>query len=148
LCELISVTFSERSTIGFPDQLRSFFEHTFSFFFDKLDLFVILIREAHRMGVGDDPSPQAFFVQQRNRTVEALAVPIQKAIDRGEIFTTSASFLAHLILVNVNGCQMKACHIFSDPEAHSPKSSKEMADFLTGLICTGIAKPQSPLLDA
>lgn len=143
LCELISTTFSDQSESTFPEQLRTFFDHTFSFFFEKLDLFVILVREAHRMGSGDDPSPQVFFITQRNRSIEALSIPIQRAMNKGEIHATSASFLAHLILVNVNGCQMNACHLFSDPLADAPKSSQEMADFLTELICNGIAKPQN-----
>jgi TetR/AcrR family transcriptional regulator, repressor of fatR-cypB operon len=140
LCELIGSTFNESPEKPFTEQLHSFFDHTFSFFLQKLDLFVILIREAHRIGVGEDPSPQAFFIQQRNRAIEALSVPIQRAIDNGEISTTSASFLAHIIMVNVNGCQMKACNLFSEQDTDSPKSAAEMADFLTQLICNGVAK--------
>ena len=141
LCDLITRTFQELSDRPFREQLFQFFEHTFSFFLNKLDLFVILIREAHRMGSGDDPAPQLFFLKQRDRTIVALSVPIQAAIDRGEIAPVSASFLAHIILVNVNGCQMKACNIWNRPDSDSPKTSEEMAQFLTQLICDGISNP-------
>ena len=147
LCELITSTFSGNEDEPFRDLLFRFFEQMFSFFLLKLDLFVILIREAHRMGGGDDPAPQAFFSKQRNRTIAALSVPIQRAIDRGEIEPVSASFLAHIIMVNVNGCQMTACNIWDNKDPKAPKSSREMAEFLTQLICSGISQ-SAPLSQA
>jgi AcrR family transcriptional regulator len=147
MCVVIETTFTDNDDRPFRKDLYTFFERTFAFFLEKLDLFVILIREAHRMGGGDDPAPQAFFVKQRNRTVEALAIPIQRAIDRGEINAVSSTFLAHIILVNVNGCQMKACNLWSDQSTDSPESSAEMAEFLTQLICSGISVANEPVHD-
>ena len=144
LCNLISSTFAESENRPFREQLFQFFEHTFSFFLKKLDLFVILIREAHRMGSGDDPTPHAFFSKQRNKTIAALSKPIQAAIDRGEIDSVSATFLAHIIMVNVNGCQMTACNIWNDSTSDSPKTSTELAHFLTQLIYDGISNPAAP----
>ena len=72
---------------------------------------------------------------------DLVAAARQAAIDRGEIAPVSASFLAHIILVNVNGCQMKARNIWNRPDSDSPKTSEEMAQFLTQLICDGISNP-------
>lgn len=139
LSTLITNTFSPDSVDSFQIQLRNFFESVFDFFYEKLDLFVILIREAHRLSVSDDEQPQAFFIAQRERTLAALSEPIQRAMDRGEIRPMSPRFLAHMIMVNINGCQMKSCKMYSESPKESPKSASEMADFLTRLICDGIS---------
>jgi len=144
--DLIETTFDSQANIPFKDQLHTFFEQTFTFFFEKLNLFVILIREAHRISMSEDAQSQEFFIHQRNRTIEALTGPIQRAVDSGEIVSTSPSFLAHLILVNVNGCQMKACKLWSEPNSPVPKSPSEMADFLTQLIYHGVAAPKASSL--
>lgn len=143
LCDLIDTTFDKESKLPFKEQLHSFFEQTFGFFFEKLNLFVILIREAHRIGASEEASSQSFFAVQRNRTLEALSKHVQRAIDSGEIVCSSSSFLAHLILVNVNGCQMQACKVWSEPGTRVPNSPTEMADFLTHLIFYGVATPNA-----
>ena len=139
LCDLIESTFDSQKNAPFKQQLHSFFEQTFSFFFEKLNLFVILIREAHRIGASDDPRSRDFFTQQRNRSLDALSKPVQRAIDNGEITCSSSTFLAHLILVNVKGCQMNACKLWSEPKSQVPQTPLEMADFLTQLIYHGVA---------
>ncbi len=138
LCELIATTFSPGSTIPFRAQLNTFFEHTFRFFLDRIDLFVTLLREAHRIGFSDDPKPRQFFESQRARALTALALPLERAMKNGELREASPRFLAHMILININGCQMRACGAASSIHQDMPDSAEEMAQFLTSLVYDGM----------
>mgnify|MGYP006424265443 CR=1 FL=1 len=145
LCELIALTFEKKNGHSFRLQLHQLIEEMHSFFHKKLDLFVILIREAHRLTSSDDPAPQVFFSQQRNRAIDALAVPIARAAKNSEIKFDSPHFLAHMIMVNINGVQMKSCKGMSydyDDES-GPHTSREMADFLTTMILDGLGNPDN-----
>jgi len=138
LCLLIAGTFPKKDPAPFKIQLHTFFEKTFDFFFERLDLFVTLLREAHRLGFSDDAGPRKFFESQRTRALAALSAPLERAMQHGEIRRSSPRFLAHMILVNINGCQMKACGGPSPTDIESPDTAKEMADFLTSLVYDGL----------
>ena len=80
LCERIAATFGQRADRPFRDALRDFFEHTFQFFLDRTELFLTLLREAHRIGFSDDPAPREFFAKQRARALDALSIPLEQAM--------------------------------------------------------------------
>lgn len=142
LCTLIEETFSPGSKTPFRNQLNTFFEQTFSFFLKRTELFVTLLREAHRIGFSDESGSRKFFMGQKNRALDALATPLRLAMDRGELRETSPRFLAHLILVNINGCQMKSCMGPAGFEEDTPASASEMAEFLTDMVYDGIKSSQ------
>lgn len=143
LCHRIAATFGQRAERPFRDALREFFEHTFQFFLDRTELFLTLLREAHRIGFSDDRAPREFFAQQRARALDALSVPLELAMARGELRPMSARLLAHMILVNLNGAQMRACMAHSDPACVFPESSSELADLMTTLILDGAGPARS-----
>jgi len=138
LCGLIDRTFTGAVDRSFRESLASFLEQTFAFFLERTELFVTLLREAHRMGLSDDPQPRKFFSEQRERALAALSVPIERAIHRGEIRALSPRLLAHMILVNLNGAQMRACLAPSEGGPDFPDTSRTMAVFLTDLIMDGL----------
>lgn len=142
LCELIKDTLGQPREGGFRLALSSFFERTFSFFFERSELFMTLLREAHRIGFSDDPEPRAFFAHQRSRALDALSSPLEQAMERGEIRQMPPRLLAHMILVNLNGAQMRACMSADDPACLLPDTAPELASFLTSYVVDGIVGPE------
>jgi len=142
LCGLIERTFAETVDRPFRDSLESFLEHTFAFFLKRTELFLTLLREAHRIGLSDDPQPRKFFAAQRERALAALSTPLERAMHRGEIRSMPPRLLAHMILVNLNGAQMRTCMATSESGCDFPESSEGMARFLTGMIMDGLHLPQ------
>lgn len=143
LCERISATFGNGANRPFREALQEFFEHTFRFFLDRAELFLTLLREAHRIGFSDDPAPREFFARQRARALDALSLPLEKAMAQGELRPMSPRLLAHMILVNLNGAQMRACMAQSDPSCAFPETSDELADIMTTLILDGAGPARS-----
>ncbi len=137
LCSLITRTFDANGSVDFRTSLTSFFEDTFAFFLERSELFLTLLQEAHRIGLSDDPEPRQFFGEQRERAIRALAIPLEEAMHRGEIRRSSPRLLAHMILVNLNGAQMKAC-MSRDTATDFPSSASSMAQFLTALMLDGV----------
>ncbi|MDA0875443.1 MAG: TetR/AcrR family transcriptional regulator [Bacteroidetes bacterium] len=137
LCDLVADTFDSQPEQPFRQALAAFLEHTFRFFQERAELFLTLLREAHRIGFSDDPGPRSFFLHQRSRALDALTVPIERAVQREELRPMPPRLLAHLILVNLNGAQMRACMAQSDPACVFPESSGEMASLMTSFLLDG-----------
>ena len=138
LCYLIERTFSLPTNRSFRESLESFLQHTFAFFMDRSELFLTLLREAHRIGLSDDPEPRAFFTAQRERALNALSAPLEHAMKSGEVRPLPPRLLAHMILVNLNGAQLRACMGPTESESDFPGTSHEMAAFMSGLIMDGL----------
>ena len=141
LCSIIDRSFDGSHERSFRSSLSSFFGETFSFFLDRTELFLTLLREAQRMSLRDDPEPRQFFAGQRERALNALAKPLKAAMERGEIRQSAPYLMAHMILVNLNGAQMRACMPQSEASKSLPESASEMADFLTVLVMNGLERP-------
>lgn len=139
LCDLIAQTFQDASHETFRTQLSGFFNSTFSFFLSRIDLFMTILREAHRIGFSDDPEPRKFFAAQRSRALDALSSPLQRAMDNGELRPMSPRMAAHMILVNINGCQMRACMTVGDDSCEFPETAHGMAKMLTEWVLDGIS---------
>jgi len=128
---------------SFEERLEEFFYECFEFFIDRLSLFLVLMREAHRLGFSEEPAAREFFREQRRRSLEALSVPIRKAIDDGELREMSPEMFASMILTNVKGCQMQVC---LDTECHTRPAShtaRDLAEMLTRLLMHGAAGSSS-----
>ena len=141
LCAIIARSFDEAQERPFRTSLEVFFGESFAFFFERSELFLTLLREAHRIGLSDDLEPRQFFSRQRERALNALADPIKKAVNRGEIRSIQPHLMAHMILVNLNGAQMRSCMPRSQAAHSLPDSESEMADFLTKLVMDGLGPP-------
>ena len=145
LCRLIERTFSLPTDRSFRKSLESFLEHTFAFFMDRSELFLTLLREAHRIGLSDDPEPRAFFTAQRERALNALSAPLERAAKSGEIRPLPPRLVAHMILVNLNGAQLRACIGPTELGADFQDTPRGMAAFVSGLIMDGLQGASSPV---
>ncbi len=142
LCAIIDRSFDESNNQPFRTSLSAFFGGTFSFFLERTELFVTLLREAYRISLSDDSESRQFFSDQRERALDALATPLKAAMERGEIRESASHLMAHMILVNLNGAQMRACMPKSEAIRSLPQSASEMADFLTDLVMDGLGQPE------
>ena len=143
LCDLIACTFGTEPDRPIREAVKDFLQQTFDFFLKRTELFLTILREAHRLGLSDDAGPRAFFAQQHARALNALSAPLEKAMRRGELRNMPPRMLAHMILVNINGAQLRACTAANDPEAVIPESAIELAEFMTSLLFDGLA-PSAP----
>ncbi len=125
---------------------RDLLESTFSFLAERDDLFLIAIKEAHRYIFGDDADKAEYFRRQRDRIVDALAAPIEVAMDRGEIKKLPVDAVAHMLLGNINGCYTHVClcNRYGSPQETPPASAAENAEFMTTMLFDGLLqKPPS-----
>lgn len=143
LCRLIHETFSPEPSadLAFRHVFHDFVEACFQFFFEQQDLFLILIKEAHRMIFGEEPEKAAYFYRQRERLVSALVPTIERAMARGELKPLSPHAVAHMILGNVNGCQIHICMEGRDETCGNPTlaAPADAADFLTTMLLDGLS---------
>ncbi len=106
-------------------------------FIDRLPNFLLLIKEAHRMVFGDQTKNAAYLFAQRERVAEALAKPIQLAMDRGELRRMDAHIVAHMIMGNIHGYLMFACPHRGGAPSVSP-DPQQGAEFITTLLFDGL----------
>ena len=143
LCELIEQSFQSRETGSFENALLLFITDCFDFFSERFNLFMILVKEAERLIFSDNPERGAYFGRQQDRVIATLAIPLKAAMDRGELRSMAPELLAHMLFVNIKGCQMRHCpRQRLDIIPPADKSTDEMAQFLTDLVLFGMATPQ------
>lgn len=138
LHELITTTFTPEAIASRPIRVmfRHLFEESLGYFVDQQDLFLILIKEAHRLMFSDEANKADYFIHQRGRIVDALKAPLEAAMARGELKPLPIEPLAHMILHHINGMQMHQC--LCGTAAYTTLTPGEAADFLTTLLFDGI----------
>lgn len=112
-----------------------------SFYLDRKELFLILVKEAHRMCFGDDIEHMTYFRNQRERMVSALALPIKRAMTAGEVRTLDPHAMAHMILGNIEGFQIHLI-LESDTEENTGIAGlnpEAAAGFLTTMLLDGLS---------
>ena len=120
---------------------HTFVERYFEMIQDKQELFLILVREAHRIALSDDPDRTRFFQKQQERLVSALIPTLEKAADAGEIQSLPPAAVANLLLANVRGmgthCTLEKRHCPREDQLFLDEPTKA-ADFLTALLFDGL----------
>lgn len=137
LHSLIHRAFDFETGQSFEERLEQFFFECFEFFIDRLNLFMVLMREAHRLGFSEEPRARDFFREQRQRSLEALSVPIRRAMDDGELREMSPEMFAGMIMTNVKGCQMHVCLDTQCHERPASHTARDLAEMLTQLLMHG-----------
>lgn len=139
---LVETSFSSeiRMERPFRDVFRGFLESTFGFFLERQDMFMLMMKVAHRMVFSEEPNQAAYFNQQRNRLIDAFIVHLEAAMSSGEMRQLPSSAVAHMIFGNVNGFLM---HLTLDGREAVCGSGqgftpKEAADFLTSVLLEGL----------
>jgi AcrR family transcriptional regulator len=123
------------------DAFHTFVKRHFELIRDQQDLFLILVREAHRMALSDDGNRVQFFQEQQQRLVDALRPALDDAVDNGEMQPLPTVSVANLLLANVRGmgthCTLEKRHRPCDDQPFL-QDPERAADFLTTFLFDGL----------
>jgi AcrR family transcriptional regulator len=119
---------------------------SFTYYEEREDLFLILLKEAHRLCFSDDAEKAAYFQNQQRRMIDALVPAVEAAADAGQIAALPPRPVAHMLLEVVNDMVVHRClaERREGPDAscapdtallHDPEGA---ADFLTALLFDGL----------
>ena len=125
------------------DAFHAFVEVFFDFSRERKDLFMILVKETHRLAFSEESERVRFFQEQQKRLVNALIPAIEQAIEREEIQSLPPHSVAHMLLANVNGVVVHS--LLSERHDASCASEEAVihvatkaADFLTTMLFDGL----------
>ena len=139
---LINDSFSE-AVVQEKSFREAFYDYTLSclaFYLDRKELFLILVKEAHRMCFGENEEHASYFRDQQIRLIDALTTPIQRAMESGHIRAMDPQAVAHMILGNIQGIQVHMILEKDDTTADAHAFSLEKASrFLTTFLLDGLA---------
>ena len=134
----------EEEKFSFRESLYDYTMSCLSFYIERGELFLILVKEAHRMCFGDDPQHAAYFRRQKERVVHALTHPVQHAMNSGQLKKMDAQAVANMILGNIQGLQLHL--ILAQNEGHAGSeptfNPENAAQFLTTMLLDGLAAPE------
>lgn len=147
LVAIIETYFTEEAEQQRParDLFRDFIAALIAYFSERQAVFMILIKEAQRLML--DSSSAARLFAQRERVADAIAAPIQAAMDRGALRALDAHGVAHMLMGNVHGYMMyTTCH--PDDVAHDTlpafmSSPEQGADFIATILFDGLLTEQA-----
>ena len=121
----------------------AFYDYTLSclaFYLARKELFLILVKEAHRMCFGENEEHASYFKDQQLRLIAALTEPIQRAMDAGAIRKMDPQAVAHMVLGNIQGIQVHMILEKDGTHVEQPDFSLEKAArFLTTFLFDGLA---------
>lgn len=124
------------------DVFHGFIAHLTAYFAEHHSVFVVMMKEAHRLAFDPTAAHVAFLGLQRDRVAAAIEAPLQAAMDRGELRPLPARTVAHLLMGNVQAYLMTAA--CSAPAGHAAGTPAETADFLTTVLFDGLLPPARP----
>ena len=153
LFNLYQEAFSSEETVdrSFRAAFRSFVSSFSAFFLERQELFMMLLKEQHRMIFSDESEKAAYFRKHEERLAGALVPSIEAAMDTGELQRLPPQAVAHTIRGNVTGLLVHTYLKESlneseslNEHAGSSKASHlhmpgEAADFLTTMLFDGLA---------
>lgn len=141
LLTLVHKSFTEDDDSPTRDRFQHFLERAFELFTANQALFAILMKESYRMALSDRKERVDCFIEQRGRVARALSVPIREAIERGEFRPLPPETVAHMLLGNIQGCQIllsvSGCDT-AEEGGQRPRSTTEAARFLTEMLFDGL----------
>ena len=121
---------------------------SFEYYEDRESLFLILIKEAHRLCFSNDVQKAAYFQDQQQRLLDALVPAVQSAMAADDIVSLPPQPVAHMMLEVVHDLVVRRCltdrSAVDDascrprpdaPLLHDPEAA---ADFLTSLLFDGL----------
>jgi AcrR family transcriptional regulator len=118
------------------DVFHGFIAHLTAYFAEHHSVFVVMMKEAHRLAFDPAASHVAFLGLQRDRVAAAIERPLQEAMDRGELRSLPARTVAHLLMGNVQAFLMTAA--CTAPAGHAAVTPVDTADFLTNVLFDGL----------
>ncbi|MEX2399630.1 MAG: TetR/AcrR family transcriptional regulator, partial [Rhodothermales bacterium] len=123
LHQLIERTFSPALVRGHPfrDVLEGFLTALLSFFNERQDQFMIMLKEGYRLMFNDEPEKAAYLLEKSEGVIRALVPAIAEAQRSGVLRDIPPHSIAHMIMGNVRGYHMHQCmarcrHTFAEGE--------------------------------
>jgi TetR/AcrR family transcriptional regulator, repressor of fatR-cypB operon len=116
---------------------HGFIAHLTAYFQTHHAVFVVMMKEAHRLAFdGNGGHVATLLLRQRDRVAAAIEVPLEAAMQRGDLRTLPTRPVAQLIMGNVQGYLMNvACTSGFQPGADMPAQT---ADFITTVLFDGL----------
>ena len=144
LVAIIGTYFTDEAEQHRParDLFRDFLAALIAYFSERQAVFMILAKDAQRLML--DSSTAARLLQQRERVAEAIAQPVQAAMERGALRPLDAHTVAHLLMGNVHGYMMHTYALCraDTPPTHLP-SAAEGADLIATILFDGLLTEQA-----
>lgn len=150
LHDMIRATFGDDALRhhSFRDAFHALVVRSFEYYEEREELFLILIKEAHRLCFSSDVQKAAYFQEQQHRMLEALVPAVESAMAAGNIASLPPQSVAHMMLEVVHDLVVRRCftersaadgtlrpHMPDAPLLHDPEAA---ADFLTSLLFDGL----------
>ncbi len=150
LHEMIRSTFGKDGAHppSFRDAFHALVVRSFTYYEEREELFLILIKEAHRLCFSSDVEKAAYFQEQQQRMLDALVPAVESAMSAGSIASLPPRSVAHMLLEVVHDLVVHRClterseadgtlrqHLPNAPLLHDPEAA---ADFLTSLLFDGL----------
>jgi len=141
ILELVERSFPNDDDVPSRERFEQFLESTLNLFTDDQALFAVLMKESYRMAFSEREDRVRHFMEQRGRVARALAIPIRRAMEKGEFRPFPPEAVAHVLLGNIQGCQTllslsDGCMHIGDAER--PGSVAEAAHFLSVMLFDGL----------
>ncbi len=117
-------------------------------FVQERPTFLILMKEAQRMGLATDGEAVQRLIELRMRPLRALMQPIEAAMAVGAMRRFSPHAVAHMLMGNVHGYLMYACSPDAGVDPGSEFATPERAaDFLAAILFDGLlVQPEAPFV--
>lgn len=138
LIELIDDAFSGTESRPLRETMRTFIAACLQFFTAKNDVFTIVMKEAYRMILSEDPALSEYFQKQHQRVVSALSPHLDRAMQRGEMRRFEPEAVAHTLMGNINGIQMHVCLSGNGGDPKRTLTPESAADFMTTVLMDGL----------
>ncbi|PSQ97971.1 MAG: TetR/AcrR family transcriptional regulator [Bacteroidetes bacterium SW_9_63_38] len=125
---------------------------SFGYYENREDLFLILIKEAHRLCFSDDAEKAAYFQAQQQRMVDAFVPAVEAAMGTNRIATLPSTPVAYMLLEVIHDLIVHRCLTERNedpdeaclPDADLMNDPDAAADFLTSLLFDGLHATGSP----
>lgn len=139
LCELAEEILAEKQFTKQPIRqvFYQYIESVIAHFMEQQELFMLLIKEAHRMAFDDKAEKVQYFCDQNNRIKQYLIPAIEHGIATDQLKKFPPLAIATIIGGNVNGYLMEACRPGTPTVAIT--APDQAAEFLTTMLFDGLS---------
>jgi TetR/AcrR family transcriptional regulator, repressor of fatR-cypB operon len=120
------------------DVFRDYIAAAVRHLLDNQHVLMIMVKEGQRMIFDAEPAKVAYFFHQRDRIVNELVPPIERAIAAGRMKPLPPHAVAHVLMGNINGYLMFACPPAVERAQGPALSADEAADFISTILFDGL----------
>lgn len=122
------------------EAFRGLIARTIAHFLDHRELFLILVKEVHRIVFAEEPAKAAYLARQRERIVEAIVPPLEAAMAAGRLRSIPPHGVAHVLIGNLNGYLLFACQhgVGACGAASGWHAPAQASDYITTILFDGL----------